>query len=156
MGNLVDDVFESIYSAQEYEDSVTYFMNEHKYSALHALPCSSTEPIDLNTMINEEGIYSVMFYIHSADDNDNSPMILYVSFLNTNIVLQWYELNGEKVHRLYDRSTETFSEWTPYASVIQTDETSVVRVTDDTIVMREVSGDPEASNRLRSLVVDYV
>lgn len=158
MGKLGDDEegFISIYSSQEYEDSVTYFMHEHKYSAMHSLACSSEEPIDLNALINEEGIYSVMFYVHSADDTDNSPIIIYISFLNSTIVLQWYELNGEKVHRFYDRTTERFSEWTPYRNVIQTDEESVVKVTNDTMVLRKVEGDPEKSNRLRSLIVEYV
>lgn len=133
--------FISKYKGNDFDKAIEYILREHDLSVFKTLECSISNKIDLDTLNYEEGVFTIQYFINSFDDNDDSPIILNVVFLDDKHVLQRYNLNGTDVQRVYDSENLQWSDWLFVKSFLKVSENEEVQVPKDTIIFREINTD---------------
>lgn len=131
----------SKYQGAQFDQAIEYILSLRENSVMKTIESSPANKADLDTIVDEEGIYSIQYYIHSYDDTDESAISLAVIFVDADTILQQYNANGTGVERIYTKSTGVWSSWLPVKSFIQASQNEVVSVSKPTIVFREITDD---------------
>ena len=129
----------SVYTGEDIDDAVTWVKNHQRVSTAKILESSFENKIDLNTLRDEEGRFTIAYYYHSKDDTSTKTINLDVIFVNDDLVIQRYELNGLVAQRSYYRAARAWTVWNFVKTFILADENEDIEVGTDTLVFRNIN-----------------
>jgi len=133
----------SRYQGEQFDQAIEYILSLRENSTSKVIASSPDNKADLDTIFDEEGIYTIHYYIHSYDDTDESAIDLTVVFLDDNTVLQQYKANGTDVERSYNKTTGEWSTWSPVKPFLQLGQDEEVTVSKPTLILRKITNPDE-------------
>lgn len=129
----------SKFSGRQVDEAVEIVRKQQELGTDKILDSTADKPVDLNTMLFEEGKYTI-YYFTGADEGSTSgkPIEVEVFKYKDGAPGQRYEKNGTTVERKYDTETSTWGDWVPVTDFSTVTGDEVLQVSKDTIVYREV------------------
>lgn len=127
------------HSGDELDKVIEYVLKLMDSSTSDIIDSDPVNKIDLNTVIEKQGTFTIEYYTNSYDDTQERPIDLRVAFIGNTMIVQRYEFNAVTVQRTYTVETEEWSEWAPVKSFVVADETEEIHVDADTLVFRGVA-----------------
>lgn len=132
--------YDSAYSGKELDEAITLVFQMKNLGTSKIIENSAGSPVNLKTLIDEEGTYTVYFYTNSYDDTKSGhPINLTVVADSAGNIIQSYDVDGYTVVRKLNITTSQWTDWaqkTPYTKVEQDEE---LEVGNDTLVFRNIT-----------------
>lgn len=132
--------YDSAYTGKEHDEAISLIFQMKELGTSKILKSTANEPINLKTLIDNEGIFTIYFYTNSYDDTKSGhPINLSVVNDSSGNVIQSYDTDGYTVMRSLNITTSQWTDWvqkTPYTKVEQ-DES--ITVGNDTLIFRNIT-----------------
>lgn len=138
--------FYSKFEGNDFDKAIEWVLQQMENSTTQTLESSPDNKIDLNTLTYQQGTYIIQYFdegYEGTSASTDNPIELKVIVLDDNTVIQRYEVGGNTVQRIYDKSTDTWTEWKPVQSFVVAEESESVSVGVDTIVLRKIESPVE-------------
>lgn len=138
--------YHSSYTGPEIDESVGKILKQKDLGMGKTLDSSVDEPFDLNTLINEEGTYTIQYVVGAVDESEyGKPIEIKVFTYPDGRPGQRYEKNGIAYERKYDPESSEWGEWEPVQDfrIVEGDE--VLNVGKDITVFRIVKDASEVT-----------
>lgn len=127
----------SKYEGEDFDKTIEWVKSREEFGTSHILDSSPTVKINLDTVITQQGTFTIHYYTNSYDDASTNPINLDVIFLNEGDILQRYSYLGNVVQRF--KQNGSWTSWAFVKNFVSVGEADQVSVNTDTLVLRSMT-----------------